>query len=183
MISANRASYSPLLVIMGVAGSGKTTLGTALSQRLGTSFADADSFHNAANIAKMSAGIALDDDDRQPWLRALSEWLAGRVTTGGVLCCSALKHAYRNVLREASPTLTFVHLNPDLEVVRRRMAARPAHFMPVSLIDSQFDALEPLAANENGITLSIDVPIDELVASCLTAVLPVGEGTDTPVRT
>jgi gluconokinase len=150
------------VVVMGVTGCGKSTVGAALAARLGVPFADADEFHNAANVAKMSAGVPLDDDDRWPWLRAIGEWLASR---DGVVSCSALKRAYRDVLREQAPDAFFVHLHGDRETVRRRVAGRAAHFMPASLVDSQFDALEPLAADERGVTLDLATPLDELVAA------------------
>jgi len=163
------AGAAPLLVIMGVSGCGKTTVGAALSQRLGLPFADADDFHSPANIAKMSAGIPLDDRDRLPWLAALGGWLAQRQPTGGLLSCSALKRTYRDALRASCPTLTFIHLDPPADVVRRRMAGRLGHFMPASLIDSQFQSLERLHSDEHGIVLDLDRPAADLMTECLTA--------------
>ncbi|WP_440103577.1 gluconokinase [Streptosporangium sp. H16] len=157
-----------LLVVMGVTGSGKTTVGAALSQRLRVPFADADDFHSEANIAKMSDGIPLDDDDRLPWLRAIGAWLAGHAATGGVASCSALKRGYRDILREAAPTVTFVHLHGDMDAVRRRVAGRPGHFMPASLVESQFKTLEPLEPDERGIVLDFAMSVDELVDAYLT---------------
>jgi gluconokinase len=148
---------------MGVTGSGKTTVGAALAQRLGVPFADADDFHSEANVAKMSAGVPLDDADRVPWLHAIGEWLAK--SAGGVVSCSALKRAYRDVLREHVPDVFFVHLDGDRETVRRRVAGRPGHFMPESLVASQFAALEPLGEGEHGVVLALDTPIDDLVAA------------------
>jgi gluconokinase len=139
-------SPAPLLVVMGVAGSGKTTFGTALSRRLGVPFADADDFHGPANIAKMAAGVPLDDADRLPWLRAIGTWLSEHLRTGGVVTCSALRRGYRDLLRERTPSVAFVHLHGDPEAVRRRVAERADHFMPASLVDSQFQTLEPLDA-------------------------------------
>lgn len=155
------------LVVMGVSGSGKTTLGVALSQRLRLPFADADDFHSPASVAKMSEGIPLDDVDRLPWLRSLGEWLASHDATGCVLSCSALKRSYRDLLRESAPALSFVHLNPPPQVVHRRMAARLGHFMPASLVESQFQALEPLHPDEPGIVLGVDLPVDQLITACL----------------
>lgn len=169
MIEARRSPPAPLLAIMGVSGSGKTTLGAAVSQRLGLPFADADDFHSPANLAKMSAGTPLDDADRLPWLRTIGDWLAGHSATGCVLSCSALKRSYRDLLRAPAPSLSFVHLNPPPPVVHRRMAARLGHFMPASLVASQFQALEPLHPDEPGITLDLDVPVDQLVTACLIA--------------
>ncbi|GAA4102614.1 MULTISPECIES: gluconokinase [Actinomadura] len=164
-----RGPAAPLLVVMGVAGSGKTTFGAALAQRLGVPFADADDFHPPGNIAKMSAGLPLDDADRLPWLRAIGVWLAGHAPGGGVVTCSALRRAYRDLLREKAPQVTFVHLHGDREVVRRRVAARPGHFMPASLVDSQFDTLEPLGPDERGIVLDLDASVEALVDAYLDA--------------
>ncbi|CAL9413238.1 Gluconokinase [Actinosynnema sp. ALI-1.44] len=153
------------IVVMGVSGSGKTTLGAALARRLGVPFADADDFHPPANIAKMAAGTPLDDADRAPWLAAIAGWLADHAD-GGVVTCSALKRVFRDRLRAAAPAV-FVHLAGDPDVVRARVAARPGHFMPVSLVASQFAALEPLDADEPGVVLDLDRPVEDLVTSCL----------------
>jgi gluconokinase len=152
------------MVVMGVTGCGKSTVGAALAARLGVPYADADEFHGAANVAKMSAGVPLDDEDRWPWLRAIGAWLAAR---DGVVSCSALKRAYRDVLREQAPDAFFVHLHGDRETVRRRVAGRATHFMPASLVDSQFAALEPLGADEHGVTLDLAAPVDDLVETAL----------------
>jgi gluconokinase len=166
----------PLVTVMGVSGSGKTTVGAALAQRLRVPFADADDFHPPANVAKMSAGIPLDDDDRLPWLRTIGEWLAAHSGTGAVVSCSALKRAYRDVLRESAPGQFFVHLHGTRDVVARRVAGRPGHFMPASLVDSQFATLEPLADDEAGLTLDLDRSVDDLVADFITATHPRSEG-------
>ncbi|WP_433257212.1 gluconokinase [Streptosporangium sp. CA-135522] len=162
-------STAPLLVVMGVTGSGKTTVGAALGQRLRVPFADADDFHSAANIAKMSAGIPLDDGDRLPWLQTIGSWLARNAATGGVVSCSALRRGYRDILRDSAPAVSFLHLDGDAEVVRRRMAGRPGHFMPASLVASQFATLEPLEPDEHGIVLDLDKPVDEIVEAYLAA--------------
>ncbi|MFC6085618.1 gluconokinase [Sphaerisporangium aureirubrum] len=154
---------------MGVSGSGKTTVGRALAARLGLPFADADDFHSPANVAKMAAGIPLQDADRLPWLRAVGEWLAGRAGTGAVSACSALRRGYRDVLREAAPAVFFVHLHGDPEVVRRRVAGRQGHFMPASLVDSQYAALEPLEPDENGVVLDFSRDTGHLVEDFLAA--------------
>jgi gluconokinase len=120
------------IVVMGVSGSGKSTVGAALAQRLRVPFADADDFHPEANIAKMFAGHALDDDDRYPWLDRIGEWLAEHAD-GGVMSCSALKRKYRDQLRGHCPQLGFLHLAGTPEVIGRRQASRPGHFMPASL--------------------------------------------------
>ena len=158
-----------LVTVMGVSGSGKTTVGAALAQRLRVAFEDADDLHPPANVAKMSAGLPLDDADRIPWLRAVGAWQDEHAATGGVMSCSALRRNYRDVLREAAPDQVFVHLAGDREVVARRVAGRPGHFMPAALVDSQFATLEPLGADENGVTLDLDQPIDTLVEACVAA--------------
>jgi gluconokinase len=162
---ADMTHHSPLLVVTGVSGSGKTTLGAALAQRLRVPFADADDLHPQHNITKMSAGIPLDDHDRAPWLRAIAAWLTLRATSGGVLSCSALKRRYRDVL--AAPSTRFLQLVGDIDVVRRRVAARPGHFMPPSLVASQFATLEPLEPAEHGISLDLGRGVDQLVDDCL----------------
>lgn len=151
------------IVVMGVSGSGKSTVGAALAQRLRVPFADADDFHPPANIAKMSAGEPLDDDDRYPWLEAIGEWLVERRDSGGVMSCSALKRSYRDQLRRHRPDVEFVHLSGTLEVISRRQASRPGHFMPASLLESQFATLEPLGSEEWGIAIDVDQSIDAIV--------------------
>jgi len=154
---------APLIVAMGVSGSGKSTVGAALAQRLRVPFADADDFHPPANIAKMTAGEALDDDDRGPWLEAIGEWLTAHAGTGGVMSCSALKRSYRDQLRPHVPDVEFLHLHGSREVIARRQASRPGHFMPASLLDSQFAILEPLAPDERGQVVDVDQSIDAIV--------------------
>ncbi len=153
------------VVVMGVSGSGKSTVGAALAQRLRVPFADADDFHPAANIAKMTSGHALDDDDRYPWLEAIGAWLGERCATGGVMSCSALKHKYRDQLRRHCQDLEFLHLSGTHEVITRRQASRPGHFMPASLLASQFETLEPLGDDERGLVIDVDQSIDSIVDS------------------
>jgi len=150
------------VVVMGVSGSGKSTVGAALGQRLRVPFADADDFHPPANIAKMTAGHALDDVDRHPWLEAIGEWLAAH-PDGGVMSCSALKLRYRDQLRQHCPDVGFLHLSGSAEVIARRQASRPGHFMPASLLASQFATLEPLTAQERGFTIDVDQDIDAII--------------------
>jgi gluconokinase len=150
------------IVVMGVSGSGKSTVGAALAQRLRVPFADADDFHPPVNIAKMTAGHPLNDDDRRPWLESIGGWLAEHVD-GGVMSCSALKHAYRDQLREHCPSVEFLHLAGTPEVIGRRQASRPGHFMPPSLLASQFETLEPLTADEHGVVIDVDQDIDSIV--------------------
>ncbi|MGH3353891.1 MAG: gluconokinase [Nocardioides sp.] len=152
-----------LLVVMGVSGSGKSTIGAAIAGRLRVPYEDADDLHPAANIEKMTAGIALDDDDRYPWLEAVGEWLANHSERGGVMSCSALKRKYRDQLRRHTDDVTFLHLDGTPEVIARRQASRPGHFMPASLLASQFKTLEPLAPDEAGIVIDVDQPVDAIV--------------------
>jgi gluconokinase len=155
------------IVVMGVSGSGKSTVGAALAQRLRVPFADADDFHPQANIDKMTAGEALNDDDRYPWLEAIGEWLDGRCVDGGVMSCSALKRKYRDQLRRGCPDILFLHLTGTPEVIGRRQASRPGHFMPASLLASQFQTLEPLEPDEHGVVIDVDQNIDAIVETYL----------------
>lgn len=147
---------------MGVSGSGKSTVGSALAQRLRVPFVDADSLHPPANVAKMTAGQPLNDDDRRPWLDRVGEWLADH-RDGGVASCSALKRGYRDLLRAHSPRVVFLYLSGSPGMIRARLAARPDHFMPAALLRSQFDTLEPLGADESGVTVDIDHDVDTIV--------------------
>ncbi|PXX58680.1 gluconokinase [Nocardia tenerifensis] len=142
----------PVVVVMGVSGSGKSTVGRALAAELGVEYAEGDEFHPEANIAKMAAGIPLDDADRAPWLDLVAAWMGER-TDGGVVTCSALKRVYRDRLRAAAPDAFFLHLAAPRDELAHRMADRTGHFMPSSLLDSQLAALEPLAEDERGQTV------------------------------
>jgi gluconokinase len=154
--------HHPRLVVMGVSGSGKSTVGAALAQRLGVPFVDADDLHPPANIAKMTAGEPLDDEDRRPWLETIGKWLATH-PEGGVVSCSALKRAYRDQLRNHVADLELLHLEGSYEVIARRQASRPGHFMPASLLASQFATLEALEADEHGVVIDVDQSVDEIV--------------------
>jgi gluconokinase len=149
------------VVVMGVSGSGKSTVGAALARRLGVPFADADAFHPAANVAKMAAGTPLDDDDRRPWLDAVGQWLADH--DDGVMSCSALKRRYRDQLRSHRTDIAFLLLTGSPELIGVRQAGRPRHFMPPSLLMSQFDALEPLEPDEYGMTVDVGLSVDTIV--------------------
>lgn len=148
-----------VIVVMGVSGSGKTTVGSALAQRLGWPFADADAFHPHDNVAKMRAGVPLTDDDRWPWLDAIAAWIDNMRSTGGhgVVACSALKRRYRDRIIGARKDVRLVMLEGDYETIARRMAERPHHYMPVSLLKSQFEALERPGADEG----AIEVPVNQ----------------------
>lgn len=150
---------------MGVSGCGKSEIGARLAGRLGLPMIEGDAFHPPANIAKMGRGEALTDEDRHGWLLVLQEKIrAARIAGSGlVLSCSALKRAYRDLLREGDPDLCFVHLTGDRDVIANRMASRPGHFMPVSLLDSQLRDLEPPQPDESAISLDVRTPPDELV--------------------
>ncbi|WP_130444149.1 gluconokinase [Streptomyces sp. BK239] len=151
-----------VVVVMGVAGTGKTTIGPLLAARLGVPYAEGDDFHPPANIAKMSAGTPLDDDDRWPWLDAIGAWAQGRAGLGGVVSCSALKRSYRDRLRAAAPGVVFVHLAGDRALIENRMGQRQGHFMPTALLDSQFAALQPLGADEAGAAVDVSGSPDEI---------------------
>ncbi|BBA96445.1 putative gluconokinase [Actinacidiphila reveromycinica] len=168
-MTARPAAPLPLVVIMGVSGSGKTTIGGLLAARLGVPYAEADDFHPAANLAKMASGRPLDDADRAPWLDTIAEWLAGRGLRGGVVSCSALRRRYRDRLREAAPGLFFAHLDGTPELIAARLAGRTHHFMPPALLASQFEALEPLEPDESGTAVPIDGDAEPTVERILAA--------------
>lgn len=160
-----------VIVVMGVAGTGKTTVGRLLAAALGVPYAEGDAFHPAANVARMSAGIPLDDADRWPWLDAVGAWMRERgAPGGGVVAASCLKRAYRDRLRSAAPGgAVFVHLTGERALVEGRMAARTGHFMPASLLDSQFAVLEPLQADEPGIAVDVAGTPREITERALAA--------------
>ena len=153
------------LVIMGVSGCGKSSVGARLAARLGLNYRDGDDLHPPENVAKMRAGMPLTDADRWPWLDRVGQVLLAEAPV--IVGCSALKRAYRDRIRTAAGgPVTFVHLAGSQEVIAARMALRQGHYMPLSLLDSQFAALEPPAAEE-AITVSIDQPLEALVADIL----------------
>lgn len=152
-------------VVMGVSGCGKSTVGQALATANGVPFVEGDQYHPPANVAKMSAGQPLNDDDRADWLLALQAQInAARLRGDGlVISCSSLKRRYRDLLRQGDPALRFAHLNGPKELIAARMQACVGHYMPTSLLDSQFRDLEPLQPDEAGITLDIEIPPPDLV--------------------
>ncbi|WP_407110038.1 gluconokinase [Streptomyces sp. DSM 116494] len=159
----------PVVVIMGVAGTGKTTIGPLLAARLDVPYAEGDDFHPQANIHKMSAGTPLGDDDRWPWLDAIGAWAHERAGHGGVVSCSALKRSYRDRLRAAAPGVVFVHLNGDRALVEDRMAHRQGHFMPTALLDSQFATLQPLEPDEAGVSVDVAGSPEEITGRAAAA--------------
>lgn len=159
-----------VIVVMGVAGTGKTTVGRLLADALALPYAEGDAFHPAANVAKMSAGTALDDADRRPWLDSIGEWMRNRAGHGGgVVAASSLKRVYRDRLRSISPGTVFVHLTGERPLIEERMAARKGHFMPTTLLDSQFATLEPLQADEPGVVVDVSGTPAEITERALAA--------------
>ncbi len=155
------------IVVMGVSGCGKSTVGTRLAQQIGATFLDADDFHPPANVRRMRAGIALTDTERAPWLDALAARLAvaGAADEAVVLACSALKRSYRDALRRGAPALTLVHLTGSAALLAERISARPGHYMPPALLPSQLATLETPGGDERAITLDIAATTDDLVAA------------------
>ena len=153
------------VVVMGVAGCGKSTVGAALCERIGARMIEGDAFHPQSNVRKMSAGIPLDDADRAGWLEQLAEELAKAVAVGdtAVLACSALKRRYRDTLRAAVPELGFVYLALTPDEAAERVTHRPGHFMPATLIDSQFRDLEPPVSEPRVLTVSATDPLSSIV--------------------
>ena len=151
-----------IVVVMGVSGCGKTTIGKLLASRLGCAFLDADEFHPPENVAKMAAGTPLTDDDRKPWLQALNGKL--REQQNAVLACSALKESYRQLLSQGLAACRFVHLHGEIELIRARLAERRHRYMPASLLESQFATLEPPAS-------ALAVDIAQSPARCVEAIV------------
>ena len=153
------------LVVMGVSGSGKSTIAERLAARLGWRYEDGDKYHPPANVAKMSAGHPLTDEDRWPWLQAIADEIDRTCTQGerAVVACSALKHAYRDTLVHGRNDVRIVFLNGTHDLIAARLAARKGHFMPPGLLTSQFKTLEPPQPTERPITVSIDAPVEAIV--------------------
>jgi gluconokinase len=166
-----------ILIVAGVSGSGKTTVGTLLARMLRWRFADADSFHPEANVAKMRAGIPLTDADRAPWLRAVADWMDARIAAGesAVIACSALKRAYRDELLSGRPTATLVFLQVSREVLARRLATRPGHFFPEKLLDSQLETFEPPAPDERVHTVVVDGDAGQTATKVIAVLWPSGK--------
>ncbi len=158
-----------ILVVMGVAGCGKTTVGEAIAAELGWRFQEGDALHPPANVAKMAGGTPLTDDDRWPWLATIADVMATWRATGqsGVVTCSALKRAYRDALRRGHTDVRILHLAGTRDLIAGRLASRRGHFMPPALLDSQYAALEPPGADEATLTLNIALPPEDLAAQAV----------------
>lgn len=152
----------PRIVVMGVSGAGKSSVGAQLAGALGVTFVDADDLHPLANVEKMAAGIPLTDEDRRPWLAEVGEALAAS-SAGIVMACSALRRRYRDQIRSAAPQTVFVHLAGTHELLASRLSGREDHFMPAALLDSQESTLEPLEADERGVVVDITPSLSEVV--------------------
>lgn len=153
-----------VIVVMGVSGCGKSSLGRALAEQLDCPFYDGDDFHPAGNIAKMSAGVPLTDADRWPWLKALQEVMAGHLQQGAtaVVACSALKKSYRDLLRQAGAEVYFVYLAGEFDLLWERISTRPGHFMPAQLLQTQLATLEPPTPAE-ALTIPITLSVPEMI--------------------
>lgn len=162
-----RSSLPSVIVIMGVSGSGKSTIASMLAHRLDWEFQDA--LHPAANVEKMRRSVPLTDEDRWPWLRAIAAWIDKAGSTGqrGIIACSALRRSYRDILVGDRSDVRIVYLKGDRELIARRMAARNGHFMPAGLLNSQFQTLEEPGPDENPIVVSIDATPPEVVDAIL----------------
>jgi len=165
-----RSMVPSVIVVMGVSGSGKSTIGRALAERLGWRFAEGDEFHSAANIAKMRAGVALTDADRWPWLDAIAAWIRETRAKGErcVIACSALRRAYRGRIAAGRDDVRFVYLSGEYDAIAARMQQRSGHYMPLSLLKSQFDTLEP-PLDEEAVVVRSDEEPERIVSDVLAA--------------
>ena len=159
------------IIVMGVSGCGKTTIGDLVARELGVPFLDGDSLHPVENVAKMAAGTPLTDEDRWPWLTTVGTELANAGNGGLVLACSALRRSYRHAIRQQAPDTIFLHLHGTKEVLSQRLEGRSGHFMPPALLESQLATLEPLAADEAGVVVDIAAPVQQVVAEALTGIV------------
>ncbi|WP_258804799.1 gluconokinase [Pseudarthrobacter sp. NS4] len=161
------------IIVMGVSGCGKTTIGDLVARGLGVSFLDGDSLHPVENVAKMAAGTPLADEDRWPWLATVGSALANAGDGGLVLACSALRRSYRDAIRQQAPATVFLHLHGTKEVLKARTEGRSGHFMPPALLESQLATLEPLEKDEAGIVVDIAAPVQQIVAEALAGIAAV----------
>jgi gluconokinase len=169
--------------MMGVSGSGKSTIADKLAERIGWLSEDGDRFHPASNVAKMSAGHPLTDQDRLPWLQAIADEIDRLCKAGerAVIACSALKRAYRDILVHDRSDVRIVYLDGSKALIADRLAKRKGHFMPAGLLDSQFATLEPPTSEENPVTVSIDAPVDSIVDDIVRK-LGIGAASNMPQR-
>jgi len=169
MFAGTRSRPAPQIVVMGVSGCGKSTVGIQLAQALGLDFIEGDALHPPRNVALMAAGTPLTDADRAGWLAEIAASLgqADAVGQGLVVSCSALKRSYRDLLRATCPGLRLIHLHGTPDLLRARLQARSGHYMPASLLASQLDALEPPAADEAALVYNIHLPADQISAAAL----------------
>jgi len=160
-----------VIIVMGVSGSGKTTVAQGIATAMGWEFAEGDAFHPEANLAKMASGDSLTDEDRWPWLRAIGAWIDehNRSGTSAVITCSALRRVYRDQLREGRPSVRFFHVTADPALIEERMEHRKGHFMPTSMLPSQLAALENLQTDEPGLVVSAAGASESVLHSALKA--------------
>jgi gluconokinase len=165
------SSSTITVVVMGVSGSGKTTVAKHLVEAMGWPFAEGDEFHPAANVAKMRSGTPLTDEDRWPWLEAVAHWIGEQESAGrdAIVTCSALKRAYRDALLGGHPSVWFVHVSSSHDALQHRLETRSGHYMPASLLSSQLETLEPLGSDEPGITISAEGSPDDVATRALDA--------------
>lgn len=165
-----------IMLLMGVSGCGKTTVGEQLAERLGWPYQEGDALHPPANVAKMAGGMPLTDADRLPWLAAVAAWIDARRAAGecGVVSCSALKRAYRQLLIGDRPDVRLVYLQGTRDQLAERLAARTGHFMPAGLLDSQLATLEEPTAAEQPLVVTIDQPVEAIVTAIAGAIRPLG---------
>lgn len=175
--AATTSRRASVVVVMGVSGSGKSTIGSQLARRLQWEYEDGDWFHPSSNVEKMHAGVPLTDEDRWPWLKAIAAWIDEARAAGrhGVVACSALKKRYRLVLMEGRPDVVLVYLKGDQDLIARRIATRHEHFMPAALLKSQFDALEEPTPDERPIVVSVEPAPGQIVRAIVDA-LQAGSG-------
>jgi gluconokinase len=165
------AGTPDVIIVMGVSGSGKTTLAKGIATTMGWHFAEGDEFHSPANVAKMHHGHPLTDEDRWPWLEAIGSWINDEVAAGAsaVVTCSALRRAYRDLLRAHRPAVRFLHVTAQPETIRDRVEHRSGHYMPASLVPSQLATLEPLQPDEPGVEVGSEGSLDEVLHRALDA--------------
>lgn len=161
---------SALVIVAGVSGAGKSTVGDALAARLGVPFVDADSLHSAENIAKMAGGVPLTDEERQPWLLSIATRMREAEASGLVMACSALKRSYRDMIRQSAPATFFAVLSGPKELLHARLAGRAGHYMPLHLLDSQLASFEELEPDERGVTISVDKGPEAIVDEAVKAI-------------